>query len=171
MAAGTHELGAVPCQKVSGWLAHASGVSQQTQTNRATFALIAEDPSEGEEQGAERADALKVLRRFRCDCCTEVSEVEGPEVDDGQDEGQLAPQEDPAAKFDGPAEVVAVGWVLAEGERGGCGQGEKSEEEREGEDAEWIRVAVGEGDAVEAAWLVVRLGNEETPGSRGRSLR
>lgn len=93
MSAGADEFCAVPGQEVSGGLTYACRVSQQTQTDGATLSLIAEGPAEGEEERTEGADALEILRGFRCDGCAEVGEVERSEVNDGQDESELAPEE------------------------------------------------------------------------------
>lgn len=102
VAADADEFGSVPCEEVSRWLTDACGMGEFAEADGAALALVAEGPSETEEADGECGDELDVVGGVLRDGRTEVREVDGHEVDDGEKENEFGGEEGPAMEAGGP---------------------------------------------------------------------
>ena len=135
VAAGADEFGAVPGEEAAGGLADACRVCEFAEADGAAAALIAETPTEAEEAYGEGGDDLDVVGSDGVDGGAKVGEIDGEDEDERQEEDELGGEVSPAADAGGPGERAGADAVLAEGERGGGGEGEECEEDGEEEDA------------------------------------
>ena len=134
-----------------------------SEADGAALTLIAEGPTEAEEADGEGRDELDVVRSVAIEGRAQVGEIDGDEIDEGQEQSDLPGEERPAAEACGPGEFSRADAVLAEGKRRGGGEGETGKDDGEEKDVVDGVSVIDEGEADEVVWCAFRCGCGHTP--------
>src|ERR1700722_12856272 len=116
VAVGANKFGAVPGQKVSRRFSNPGRIGKHAKARWAALALILQDPAKAKQKAQKRKRELDVFAGHRPRSGNPISDVDGSQRNEWDNQHELPTKENPLSRPLGPAKMSGVTGIFAERE-------------------------------------------------------